>query len=58
VNPTAGPRSVPITAAELSQIVKGRNPMGRALYDRSNHLGYWALVDADTVRSLDQQYQP
>lgn len=58
VNPGAGLRSVPITVAKLSQIVKGRNPKGRPLYDRSNHLGYWALVDADTVRSLDQQYQP
>ena len=58
VNPGTGPRPATITVAELSQIVKGRNPKGRPLYDTANGLGYWALVDADTVRSLDQQYQP
>ena len=47
-----------IGVAELAQIVRGRNPRGRPLYDRGNHLGYWIRVRIDTVRSLDQQYQP
>ena len=44
--------------AELAQVVKGRNPNGRRLYDRGNHLGYWARTRIDTVPALDQQYQP
>lgn len=58
VNPSGGLRSVPVAVAELAQILKGRNPKGRPLYDRSNLLGYWVLVRVDTVRSLDQQYRP
>ena len=50
------PTRIPIS--ELAQIVKGRNPRQRALYDRGNHLGYWIRTRIDTVRSLDQQYQP
>jgi hypothetical protein len=55
---TAGLRSTRVSVAELAQIVKGRNPKRRALYDTGNHLGFWIRVDLDTVRSLDQQYQP
>jgi hypothetical protein len=59
VNPgTSGIRSVRVGIPELAQIVKGRNPRGRPLYDRGNHLGYWIRARIDTVRSLDQQYQP
>jgi hypothetical protein len=47
-----------ITVSELAQIVRGRNPRRRPLYDRGNHLGFWIRVATDTVRSLDQQYQP
>jgi hypothetical protein len=57
----AGPpglRSTTIPISELAQIVKGKNPRGRRLFDRGNHLGYWVRVRIDTVRSLDQQYQP
>jgi hypothetical protein len=50
--------STTIPVAELAQIVKGRNPRARPLYDRRNALGFWARVSIDTVRSLDQQYQP
>ncbi len=50
--------STPIGVAELAQIVRGQNPKRRPLYDRGNHLGYWLRVRIDTVRSLDQQYQP
>jgi hypothetical protein len=53
-----GIRSQRVGLAELAQIVKGRNPNGRRLYDRENHLGYWARTRIDTVRALDQQYQP
>jgi len=53
-----GACSTSVRVSELAQIVKGRNPRNRALYDRGNHLGYWIGVRIDTVRSLDQQYQP
>jgi len=50
-----------VSVAELAQIVRGRNPRHRPLYDRARGLGYWLLVDfhyPDPVRSIDQQYQP
>ena len=53
-----GPCAISIGIPELAQIVKGRNPRHRKLYDRGNHLGYWLRSRIDTVRSLDQQYQP
>jgi hypothetical protein len=53
-----GPCAVSIGMPELAQIVKGRNPRHRKLYDRGNNLGYWLRIRIDTVRSLDQQYQP
>ena len=49
--------STAVPVSELAQIVKGKNPKRRRLYDRANHLGYWIRVRG-TVRSLDQQYQP
>lgn len=55
---TAGLCSTSVSVAELAQIVKARNPRLRALYDTGNRLGFWMGVDLDTVRSLDQQYQP
>jgi hypothetical protein len=51
-------RSTRVPVSELAQLVKGRNPKRRALMDRDNSLGYWIAVRVDTVRSLDQQYQP
>ena len=53
-----GPCAVSIGMPELAQIVKGRNPRHRKLYDRGNNLGYWIRTRIDSVRSLDQQYQP
>jgi hypothetical protein len=53
---TRGARSTRISVAELAAIVKGRNPRKRALYGPT--LGFWLRVATDTVRSLDQQYQP
>lgn len=55
---TRGPRATRIGVAELARIVEGENPRGRALFDPQNDLGYWIRVSVDTVRSLDQQYQP
>lgn len=53
--------ATPISVSELAQIVKGKNPKHRPLYDRGNHLGYWLRIGYrydSAVRSLDQQYQP
>ena len=47
-----------ISIGELAQIVRGRNPKHRRLFDRTRSLGYWIDIKIDTVRSLDQQYQP
>jgi hypothetical protein len=51
-----GLRSTPITVSELAQIVKGKNPKHRPLYGPT--LGFWMRFTTDTVRRLDQQYQP
>jgi hypothetical protein len=52
-------RGTPVTAisvSELAQIVKGKNPRHRPLFEPK--AGFWIRVSIDTVRSLDQQYQP
>jgi hypothetical protein len=48
--------STAITVAQLAQVVRGRNPTDRTLMEPRN--GFWIRVATDTVRSLDQQYQP
>jgi len=53
---TEGLCSLRIPIAELAQIVRGKNPQRRLLFGR--RLGYWIRATGDTVRSLDQQYQP
>jgi hypothetical protein len=54
---TQGTRSTRIPVGEFAQLVRGRNPRSRQLF--AKNLGYWMrVVDDDTVRSLDQQYQP
>jgi hypothetical protein len=60
VNTSRGIASLKIPVPELAQIVKGRNPRRRALLDPGpkHVLGYWLRTSVDTVRSLDQQYQP
>ena len=45
---------VPLT--ELAEIVKGRNPKKRKLYEPKN--GYWIRVAGDRALTLDQQYTP
>ncbi len=52
-----GVSGTPITVAQLSQIVNGKNPLGKPLFEPIT-TGFWILVNIDTVRSLDQQYQP
>jgi hypothetical protein len=54
-----GIRGTPITVSELAQIVKGRNPKHRALFEPK--VGFWIRVGhgyPNPVLSLDQQYQP
>jgi hypothetical protein len=49
-------RGTPITVAELADLLAGENPKHRRLFEPQ--AGYWIRVATDTVRSLDQQYQP
>ena len=44
-----------ITVAELARL---RNKPFRPDEKFQRHLGFWIRVASDTVRSLDQQYQP
>jgi hypothetical protein len=56
-----GLRELSIPVSELAQIVSGRNPKHRALFDRANGLGFWIRIGTkypNPVLSLDQQYQP
>lgn len=46
-----------ITVSQLAQLVRGKNPLGRPLFEPLS-TGFWILVDIDTVRSLEQQYHP
>ena len=55
-NPGTGPRSTRITVAELSQILRGKNPRNRPLFGPSVEV--WVRVAGDTVISLDQNYRP
>jgi hypothetical protein len=45
-----------ISVAEFAQIVQGKNPKHRRLFEPQ--AGFWLRVAADNVFSLDQQYQP
>ena len=56
-----GLRTIQVPVAELAQIVKGKNPMHRALFDRARRLGYWIRVGdkyPNPALSIDQQYHP
>jgi len=56
-----GLRTIQIPVAELAQIVKGKNPRHRALFDRARGLGYWIRVGdkyPNPALSIDQQYHP
>ncbi len=54
---TVGITSTRIPVSELAQIVRGKNPKGRKLFE-SLQSGVWIRVRIDTVKSLDQQYRP
>jgi hypothetical protein len=47
--------ATPVTVAELSQLVEGKEPV--KLFEGLD-TGFWARVHVDTVCSLDQQYHP
>jgi hypothetical protein len=54
---TNGVEGTRITVSELAQLVRGRNPFPRPLFEPIT-TGFWIRVKIDTVRSLDQQYLP
>jgi hypothetical protein len=56
-----GLRAITIPVSEVAQIVKGKNPRQRPLFDRANGLGFWIRVGdkyPNPVLSIDQQYHP
>jgi hypothetical protein len=56
-----GVRPLSVSVAELTDILAGRNPRHRALFDPSNHLGFWIRIGdtyPNAVIELDQQYHP
>jgi hypothetical protein len=52
----SGIKGTPITAAEYAELLAGRNPRHIRLFEPQ--AGFWIRVATDTVRSLEQQYQP
>jgi hypothetical protein len=52
-----GVESSPITVAQLAQLVAGKSPFPRPLFEGLG-TGFWIRVHIDTARSLDQQYHP
>ncbi len=47
----------PITVAQLAQLVKGKNPFPKPLFEQIS-TGFWISIKNDTVGSLQQQYHP
>ena len=54
---TKGVSGSPVTVAQLAELVSGKNPFPRPLFEPLT-TGFWIRIDIDTVRSLDQQYRP
>ena len=52
-----GVTGTPVSVAELARIVDGTSSAHPKLWEPIT-TGFWIRVDIDTVRSLDQQYQP
>ena len=52
-----GATGTPVSVAELARIVDGTSSVHPKLWEPIT-TGFWIRVDIDTVRSLDQQYQP
>jgi hypothetical protein len=51
-----GIKGTPISVAEYAGLLAGRNPRHIRLFEP--RAGFWIRVATDTVRSLEQQYQP
>jgi len=47
----------PITVAQLAQLVKGKNPFPKPLFEPIS-TGFWISIRNDIVGSLEQQYHP
>jgi hypothetical protein len=47
----------PVTVAQLAELVRGKNPFPRPLFEPLT-TGFWIRINIDTVRALDQQYRP
>ena len=52
---TRAPAGTPITVSQLASIVNGTSKL--RLFEPLES-GVWIVVHGDTVRSIDQQYQP
>jgi hypothetical protein len=56
-----GLRPTTIPVSELAQIIRGKNPQHRSLFDPSNSSGFWIRIGnkyPNPAISLDQQYHP
>jgi len=54
-------RPATISVSELAQVVRGKNPRHRLLFDPSNSSAFWIRVGdkyPNPAVSLDQQYHP
>jgi hypothetical protein len=47
----------PITVAQLAQLVAGKNPFPKPLFEQIS-TGFWISIRNDRVESLEQQYHP
>jgi hypothetical protein len=54
--PPTGITATPVTVSELARLLRGEHPRQLRLFEPK--AGFWIRVATDTVRSLDQQYQP
>jgi len=54
---TRAPGGTPITVSTLAQLVAGKSPLGRPLFEPVT-TGFWIRVHGDAVRAIDQQYFP
>jgi hypothetical protein len=54
---TKGVSGSRITVTQLAELVSGKNPFPRPLFEPLT-TGFWIRIKIDTVRSLDQQYRP
>lgn len=51
-----GIAATPISVRQLAQVVAGKTPKELVVFEPK--AGFWIRAATDTVRSLDQQYQP